>query len=1151
MKKFTLYFILFSTIFIESTLSINSQPSLTLTGIMDFSTPAGGLSGKAIQLTANQNISDLSVYGMGSANNGGGTDGQEYTFPSISINTGQHVIICRDSAALSTYFGGCLEQFPGALMPTIIIENSSFPDGNGNDALELFHNNVLIETFGQATHSYGSDCALIPWCYRDSWAWKDTAASNVGNWVYGGDNCSDNSSFTLTSSCPYPLCVVPPPPSYDDLLSKRNSNFNHISYVKRISNENSNSNVKIFGLDGGSSSFIYTSGTFKGFSSFNNTSLNDLYYSNGSFYNGFIARYHQNSGELDTVVFLDCISANVTITNIAVDQETGIIAVDFWANQSPVSYGSQTFNTSIYRDKLLLLDSNLNYLNHYNLENPSFKKMKWVNSKLYVLHRTINDGVKFDKFDNNLNLLNEAEFTTGGSSSSFQGLEIDENLNSYIFFHSEGQIDIDPAVGYSQNRTEGFYGKYAQTLISLDSNFLLNWHHITASNNSSYGSSYGRSNISISKNRIYIDGQHWGGVNINPNQPSNPITIYDQNILTLSCLDIYNGHLIDHIPYNSGVFNTGRFVPLKTMLDDDRLFVFGRVEGSVHIDKQESILVDDTYSSLIIEYDTNLNYQNHRLLETSVSMEVVDYNLALSKNGQPILSYNKYNLNQPFRFIDTIGQLTNYYDGLGTFQGWTSTLVKFDANISCPTPVIDYLSINSLNESSVSLLWDINVSNPNWNLKWGPTGGQMTTVPISSNTYSLNNLNSNTEYSLYAQVDCGNGDTSLFVGPLTFKTSCGPNDSSTGVDTQTACDSLTWIDGVTYTSSNNTATYTLTNAVGCDSVVTLDLTINYSNSGIDTITACDSYTWIDGITYTSSNNTATHTLTNAAGCDSVVTLDLTINYSTTGTDLITACDSLTWIDGVTYTSSNNTATHTLTNAVSCDSVVTLDLTINYSTTGTDLITACDSLTWIDGVTYTSSNNTATHTLTNAVGCDSVVTLDLTIYEFLTDFSESSSLFTGPPFVVQFTNNTPSLTNYNFSWDFGDSTIEQNNNASVFHEYMYNGLYDVTLIAEDITNGCGFDTLKKEDLIYCAGGPNLSIIEFSNNINVFPNPTTENINIIIYEFNGNIQTEVFDLIGNRLQSTNETTISLQDYARGIYFLKVAYGGKVEEVKVVKE
>ena len=44
----------------------------------------------------------------------------------------------------------------------------------------------------------------------------------------------------------------------------------------------------------------------------------------------------------------------------------------------------------------------------------------------------------------------------------------------------------------------------------------------------------------------------------------------------------------------------------------------------------------------------------------------------------------------------------------------------------------------------------------------------------------------------------------------------------------------------------------------------------------DTVEACDSYTWIDGNTYTSSNNTATYTLTNTSSCDTVVTLDLTI-----------------------------------------------------------------------------------------------------------------------------------------------------------------------------------------------------------------------------------------------------------------------------------
>ena len=214
------------------------------------------------------------------------------------------------------------------------------------------------------------------------------------------------------------------------------------------------------------------------------------------------------------------------------------------------------------------------------------------------------------------------------------------------------------------------------------------------------------------------------------------------------------------------------------------------------------------------------------------------------------------------------------------------------------------------------------------------------------------------------------------------------NNSNTGVDTQIACDSYTWIDGVTYIISNNTATQTLTNAAGCDSIVTLNLTINNSNTGVDTQIACDSYTWIDGNTYTASNNTATQTLTNAAGCDSVVTLNLTINNSNTGVDTQVACDSYTWIDGVTYTTSNNTATQTLTNAAGCDSTVTLNLTINNSTTGVDTQVACDSYTWIDGNTYTSSNNTATQVLTNTAGCDSIVTLDLTINISPQDYTQS-------------------------------------------------------------------------------------------------------------------------------------------------------------------
>ena len=154
--------------------------------------------------------------------------------------------------------------------------------------------------------------------------------------------------------------------------------------------------------------------------------------------------------------------------------------------------------------------------------------------------------------------------------------------------------------------------------------------------------------------------------------------------------------------------------------------------------------------------------------------------------------------------------------------------------------------------------------------------------------------------------------------------------------------------------------------------------------GTDYQTHCDTFTWINGVTYSSSNFTDTDTLVNSNGCDSIITLNLNILNPTYGTDYQTHCVSYTWVDGNTYTSNNNTATYTYANANSngCDSIVTLDLTINSVSYHTDYQTHCDSYTWIDGNTYTSNNNSASFTYPNAnsLGCDSIVILDLTIIQ---------------------------------------------------------------------------------------------------------------------------------------------------------------------------
>ncbi len=222
--------------------------------------------------------------------------------------------------------------------------------------------------------------------------------------------------------------------------------------------------------------------------------------------------------------------------------------------------------------------------------------------------------------------------------------------------------------------------------------------------------------------------------------------------------------------------------------------------------------------------------------------------------------------------------------------------------------------------------------------------------------------------------------------------------ASEGVDVRTACGSFEWIDGNIYSESTTDVSINLEGAAsnGCDSIVTLDLSILQASEGVDEVIACQSYTWIDGVEYTSDNNSATFVLVGEAynGCDSIVSLALDIQEIAEGTDVITSCEPITWIDGNSYSATNNDASFLLEGGAAngCDSLVSLDFTLLTAATGIDMIQACESYTWIDGQTYTESNESSTYILEAAAenGCDSVVTLNLEILapETLTDVIEA-------------------------------------------------------------------------------------------------------------------------------------------------------------------
>lgn len=137
-------------------------------------------------------------------------------------------------------------------------------------------------------------------------------------------------------------------------------------------------------------------------------------------------------------------------------------------------------------------------------------------------------------------------------------------------------------------------------------------------------------------------------------------------------------------------------------------------------------------------------------------------------------------------------------------------------------------------------------------------------------TYSASNSNS---YYAISNGNINNCDSFILLN-LTV------NSSKESTQNILACNSYTWRNGITYNSSINTPKDTIIGgaANGCDSIITLNLTILKPTYYNDFVMACRSYKWINGTTYTSSNNTAKYTIFGGAynGCDSIISLNLTI-----------------------------------------------------------------------------------------------------------------------------------------------------------------------------------------------------------------------------------------------------------------------------------
>ena len=194
--------------------TITACGNMMITGVVDGPIP-GGLP-KAIELYAVQDISNLSDYGVGSANNGNGTDGEEFTFDQMQISEGTFIYVASDSTEFEAFFG----------FKPDFVSNAALI--NGDDAIELFCNGNVIDVFGDID----VDGSGQTWDYQDGWTYRKTNDEiNLGvfidtQWDYSGANALDNETNNATAEFPFPVGSfttsfdgICPPVFFDDELT--------------------------------------------------------------------------------------------------------------------------------------------------------------------------------------------------------------------------------------------------------------------------------------------------------------------------------------------------------------------------------------------------------------------------------------------------------------------------------------------------------------------------------------------------------------------------------------------------------------------------------------------------------------------------------------------------------------------------------------------------------------------------------------------------------------------------------------------------------------------------------------------------------------------------------------------------------------------
>jgi len=912
----------------------------------------GGLP-KGVELYVAADIADLSQYGLGSANNGGGSDGEEFTFPAVAVTAGSYIYVASEATQFTAWFGFAPDYVTGSMLI------------NGDDAVELFFSGAVIDVFGDIN----VDGTGQAWDYLDGWAYRknntgpDGSTFQLANWNFSGINVLDgeNSNALATTSIPVGTFMMNPPSApvvvtvtFDDGNGNTSTCPANVTVLDTI--------LPTIACPGNQVGTVDASCNF---------SLPDytVLATGGDNCAGVtvtqVPAAGTNVGVGTTNVVLTATDASSNTSNCNFDVVVSAATAPTISAGGATTFcagGSVTLTSSSATGNQWSLNGTPigGAINQNYVATTSGNYTAVVISGCPSLVSTTITVTVNNNATSSQTLVECAGFsiTVGTNTYTTTGVYTD------VLIAANGcdstvttDLTVKPAitssqtlvecagfsitVGTSTYTTTGIYTDVLTAVDGCDSTVTTDLTVRPAITSSQTLVECAGFSITVGTNTYTTTGIYTDVLTaadgcdstVTTDLTVKPAITSSQTLVECAGFSITVG--------TSTYTTTGIYTDVLTAADGCDSTVTTDLTVKPAIATSQTLIECAGFS---ITVGTNTYTTTGIYTDVLTAVDGCDSTVTTDLTVKPAITSSQM-LVECAGFSITVG--TNTYTTTGIY---TDVLTAADG---CDSTVTTDLTVKPAITGSQTLVECAGFS-----------------ITVGTSTYTTTGI--------YTDVlTAADGCDSTVTTDLTVKPAI------TGSQTLVECAGFSITVGTSTYTTTGIYTDVLTAADGCDSTVTTDLTVKPAITGSQTLVECAGFSITVGTSTYTTTGIYTDVLTAADGCDSTVTTDLTVKPAITSSQTLVECAGFSITVGTSTYTTTGIYTDVLTAADGCDSTVTTDLTVKPAITSSQTLVECAGFSITVGTSTYTTTGIYTDVLTAADGCDSTVTTDLTVKPAIT------------------------------------------------------------------------------------------------------------------------------------------------------------------------